>query len=285
MAQVGFIGLGAMGLPMTNRLVSAGHTVRGYDVSADRRDEFARIGGTPVESATAAADGAEIVILMLPHSGIVETIVDDLIEVLSSRTTLVDMSSSSPTSTRALAERLRDKGIPFIDAPVSGGVVGAREGRLTVMVGGDDAHIEGVREVLEPLGRLQLVGPIGAGHAVKALNNMLSATHMLATAEVIEVAKSFGLDPQRVVAAINTSSGRNWSSEFKWPKFVLPETFNSGFALSLMRKDIRIALELSSEVGRDAPLCSQVGELWDRAGDTLGTDADHTEIARWVQNT
>lgn len=283
MARVGFIGLGAMGLPMADRLISAGHRVQGYDVAAGARDALAVIGGTPVMSADATAEGASAIILMLPHSGIVESTVDELIDSVGAQTTVIDMSSSSPTSTRALAQRLRERGIPLVDAPVSGGVAGARAGRLTVMVGGDAGDVEVVRELLETFGRVEVVGPTGAGHAVKALNNMLSATHMLATAEVIEVAKSFGLDPTRVISAINTSSGKNWSSEYKWPKFVLPETYDSGFSLGLMRKDIHIAVDLSTEVGRKADLCAHVAQYWDDAGEALSADADHTDIARWVQ--
>jgi 3-hydroxyisobutyrate dehydrogenase len=127
------------------------------------------------------------------------------------------------------------------------------------------------------------VGSTGAGHALKALNNLLSATHLLASVEVLRVGRRFGLDPETMVAAINTSTGRSWSTEHKLPRFVIPERFDAGFALRLMNKDVQIALELAQATATSVPLADTAGALWQQASAALPADADHTEIARWVE--
>jgi 3-hydroxyisobutyrate dehydrogenase len=154
--------------------------------------------------------------------------------------------------------------VALIDAPVSGGVAGARKGTLTVMVGGDDGVVASVNDVLNVFGRVMHVGPIGSGHAVKALNNLMSATHLLVTCEAILAGQRFGLDPEAMLSVFNTSSGRSGSTENKMPNFILPETEQEG---------------VPCELGRDAV------ELWSEAAEALDPNADHTEIARWLTMT
>lgn len=283
-ATIAFIGLGNMGLPMVSRLTSAGFDVRGYDVSADARSRLSTVGATACDSAVVAVSGAQTVVLMLPNSAIVTAVVDDLLagDTLAPGTTIVDMSSSEPLATRALAETVRTRGFAFVDAPVSGGVTGARNGRLTIMVGGDAGDIDRVEAILRPLGTVIRCGEVGAGHTVKALNNLLSATHLWATSEAMEAGVAFGLDPEVMLSVFNRSSGRSGSSENKWPNFVLSGGYDSGFGLHLMLKDMKIALGLAESTGVMHEMASRAVSLWQSAADDTDARADHTQIAEWI---
>ncbi|GAA1010111.1 2-hydroxy-3-oxopropionate reductase [Acrocarpospora pleiomorpha] len=282
MTVVGFVGLGKMGLPMAARLVAAGYRVRAYDISRQTIPE----GIDVTEDVTAVAEGAEAVVLMLPDSDAVEAVLDGagLLAALAPGTVLIDMGSSQPLRTRALAARAAERAVRLVDAPVSGGVKGAVDGTLTIMTGGDQDDLDRVRPLLETLGgRVLRLGPVGAGHALKALNNLMSATHLLITAEALLAGQRFGLDPETMLAAVNGSSGRSGSTENKWPNFVLPGTFDSGFGLRLMLKDMRIAVELAEATGVAPRLGRACADLWSDAAEHLPPAADHTEIVRWLQ--
>lgn len=282
---VAFIGLGNMGLPMSTRLVDAGNTVIAFDASPSALVAAEAAGLQVADSAADAVRGAEVIVLMLPNSAIVTAVIEDLTasSALAAGAVIVDMSSSEPARTRALAEQLAESGTTLVDAPVSGGVTGAVAGTLTIMVGGADADIVGLMPLFEALGRPVHAGPVGAGHAVKALNNLLSATHLWATSEAIEAGRAFGLDPEVMLAIFNSSSGRSGSTENKWPRFIVPETYDSGFGLALMLKDMRIAAELAQQTGRPSRLGEQAVALWGEAADGLEPRADHTEVARWIR--
>ena len=283
-SAVGFVGLGRMGRPMAVRLTGAGYRVLGYDASQQAARDWARdIGGTAAASLTGTAAAA--VILMLPDSGVVTDVLvqGGLLAALRRGAVVVDMSSSDPRVTRELAGLAADYGVALVDAPVSGGVRGAQQGSLTAMVGGGAADVERVRGLLGVLARRVIyVGGTGAGHAVKALNNLMSATHLLATSEAMIAAAEFGLDIPTVLDAVNTSSGRSGSTDTKWPKFIETGTFDSGFGLRLMLKDMRIALGLAQSGAVPASLSAAAVDLWARAASDLPADADHTEIARWL---
>jgi 3-hydroxyisobutyrate dehydrogenase len=291
---VAFIGLGNMGQPMSGQLLEAGYQVRGFDLSETARDKFAAngSGAIAVRSAAEAAAGADVVILMLPDSGTVESVAADpaFLSALTANAgsagtsaIVIDMSSSEPERTRALARRLGERGVPLIDAPVSGGVKGAVAGKLAVMVGGSDQEVGRVDDVLGHFGRVFRAGPVGAGHAVKALNNLLSAVHLLASSEAILAGQRFGVDPAAMLAIVNASSGRSGSTENKWPNYILPETYDSGFSLKLMLKDARIAVELAGQVGLPSRVGERATELWAEAEQALPATADHTDIARWLR--
>jgi 3-hydroxyisobutyrate dehydrogenase-like beta-hydroxyacid dehydrogenase/alkylhydroperoxidase/carboxymuconolactone decarboxylase family protein YurZ len=289
---VGFVGLGNMGMPMAGRLLEAGYGVRGFDVSEPARAEFAARGGTAVTSAAEAAQDVNMVILMLPDSNVVEAVATDpsfvtalaLSPGTADAPVVVDMSSSEPERTRQLAAFLREHGARLIDAPVSGGVKGAVSGKLAVMVGGGDDEVHRVEAVLAHLGKIYRAGPVGAGHAVKALNNLMSATHLLVTSEAMLAGERFGLEPDVLLAIFNASSGRSGSTENKWPNFIVPETYNSGFGLRLMLKDMRIATGLAEQMQLPSRLGEQAAALWAKAADALPAAADHTEIARWLRD-
>lgn len=281
---VAFIGLGNMGTPMSARLVAAGYPVTGFDLSPAARDKLSEAGGTAVETAAEAAHDAAVVILMLPSSAVVEAVLAEpaVRAALAAGTIVIDMSSSDPISTRNLAEELAATGVMLIDAPVSGGVTGARNGTLTIMVGGDVDAVKQAVPLLAHLGSARRAGGVGSGHAIKAINNLLSATHLLATAEGIKAGEQFGLDPAVMVDMINTSSGRSGSTDNKYPNFILPGSYDSGFGLRLMLKDMKIATSLARQLGQPNALGEQAVALWERAAESLPASADHTEIARWA---
>jgi 3-hydroxyisobutyrate dehydrogenase len=303
--SVGFVGLGNMGIPMARRLVAAGYHVRGFDTSAEARANFAALanfaaigsagaedtgaagaGGITVADALASVgDGASAVILMLPDSDVVEHVLlsAGLLASLAPGATVIDMSSSDPARTRLLAAATAEAGVTLIDAPVSGGVAGARAGTLTVMVGGPSAAFETFRPMLGAIGsRVIHAGDVGAGHAVKALNNLMSAAHLLASSEALIAGRRFGLDPAIMLEIINGSSGRSASTEIKWPNYVLTEKYDAGFSMRLMVKDIRLALAIEHAAGVPAAASEVVVAAWEAALAELPPGADHTAIARWV---
>jgi 3-hydroxyisobutyrate dehydrogenase len=271
-----------MGVPMTRRLVAAGHEVRGYDTSAEARE---RVGEAAVESLADAAAGAEVVVLMLAASSVVRQVAldDGLLGSVEPGGMVVDMGSSDPTQTRELAAVAASRGIGYVDAPVSGAVVGAEAGTLTIMFGGSAEELARCGPLFDALGKKVVhAGPVGAGHALKALNNLLSATNFLITLEAVAAGKRFGLDPGVMVDAINDSTGRSWATEHKVPQFVTPRSYTSGFAMRLMVKDIKTARELAHATGAPFELGDASVALWEQAAEALPDEADHTEIAEWL---
>jgi 3-hydroxyisobutyrate dehydrogenase len=286
-AEIGFVGLGHMGEPMVGRLLGAGRSVVGFDLDAAAAPGLDAVDGFRRARELRDVAAASVVVLMLPSSDVVDAVLLDggLLAALAPGSTLVDMGSSVPSRTRALAERAAEAGIEMLDAPVSGGVAGAVEGRLAIMVGGPAATFDRVLPLFEILGaRVARSGDAGSGHAIKALNNLMSATHLLVSSEALLAARAFGLDLNVVLDLVNGSSGRSGSTEQKWPKFVLGETYDSGFAMALMVKDMKIALELEDELGVRDELGRRALELWSRAVEELPDGADHTEIVRWLES-
>lgn len=280
--RIGFIGLGMMGLPMSLNLLRAGYEVTGFDASEQALAAFAEKGGTAARSAKDAARSAQILITMLPNSTIVW---DALLGAggaasgLAPGSLVIDMSSSAPQRTVELGKVLAGQGVRLIDAPVSGLVVRATDGTLAIMVGGDKADIERARPVLSVMGRaITETGPLGSGHAMKALNNYVSASGFVAACEALIVGERFGLDRAVMVDVLNLSSGRNNSTETKIKPHVLSGAFQSGFALSLMAKDNRTAADLAEGLGLRADEIRASAELWEEAAEALGRGADHTEV-------
>lgn len=195
------------------------------------------------------------------------------------------MSSSEPLRTRALAARVADAGATLVDAPVSGGVAGARAATMSIMIGADAATAGRLEPLFALMGRPRRVGDVGAGHALKALNNLMSAAHLLASSEALLAGTRFGLDPEVMLEVVNGSSGRSNSTETKWPQHVVTGTFGSGFTAGLMAKDVRIALGLLDATGVEGGVAREVSERWEAAVALLGPDADHTEIVRYLERT
>ncbi|MFJ6653471.1 NAD(P)-dependent oxidoreductase [Microbacterium sp. NPDC091313] len=283
-ASLALVGLGNMGVPMARRWIEAGVSVQGFDPDPQAANRLADAGGTPCASAAEAASAASAIVLMLPNSVIVDAVIDELLaqDALQTGDLVIDMSSSQPLRSRANAERLAERGVNFVDAPVSGGVRGVVAGTLAIMAGGPESLVAEATPVLEVLGRVTRVGDIGAGHAAKALNNLVSAAHLWMTSEAVLVGREFGIEPETLVDVINASTGRSVSSEVKWPKFILPGTFDSGFGAALLAKDTRVAVDLRQSLGLPGLLDDTVATLWERAVAELPAGADHTEVARYI---
>jgi 3-hydroxyisobutyrate dehydrogenase len=283
-AAVTVIGLGNMGAPMAARLVGAGFAVTGFDVSEAARRKFESAGGRTAGTLAAAVAAADVVITLLPNGKIVREAMADARAHLKPTSILLDMSSSDPIGTRSLGEELIAAGLEFVDAPVSGGVKRAANGALAIMVGGAAATIDRIAAVLAAMGTsIFRTGALGSGHAMKALNNYVSAAGLIAAVEALRVGQSFGLDPGVMTDILNVSSGRNNTTELKLKQFIISENFDAGFPLRLMAKDVRTADDMAHALGIATPLADQCAELWDAAARALGEKADHTEIIRFLE--
>lgn len=279
---VGFIGLGTMGWRMARNLVRAGLRVIVSDRDATRRDTFAdeyacRSAATPSDFA-----GVDYVVTMLPTGQIVRRALLEqdggVAGGLRDGCVVIDMSSSDPTGTRELGDELAGRGLGVVDAPVSGGAAKAETGELSVMLGGDDsATIERAAGVVDALAaRIFRTGPLGSGHALKALNNYVAAAGFTAAAEALLVGRKFGLDPNVLVDVLNTSTGRNFSTEYTFQEHVLPGSFATGFSLGLMAKDVGLAADLAGAMETPAPLCRAVQERLGEALTELDGASDHS---------
>ena len=280
---VAFVGLGMMGRPMAGHLVRAGFTLRVADASAAMLDAFCKEHPAAARCASAAeaARGADIVLTMLPTGAIVREVA--LAAGLQKGQLLLDMSSSAPVGTRELGAQLAARGVAMVDAPVSGGVAKAKTAKLAIIAGGSAGDVERARPVLEKLGAAIIhAGPLGSGHAMKALNNYVSAAGLAAAAEALLVARAFGLDPAVMTDVLNASTGRNNATENKLKQHILSGTFAAGFAMGLMVKDISTALDLARELKVPVPLAEECVSLWSDASKSL-PGADHTAIFSFLE--
>lgn len=284
MIAIGFIGLGRMGAPMAARLAAAGHALTVCDVDAGAVERFiAEHSGKAAGTPRAAAEGADAVITMLPSSAIVAEVLrgpEGVLAGLKRGAVLIEMSSGVPSVTRALEAEVVAAGGSLVDAPVSGGVARAVTGELAIMVGGAAGPVDAAEPVLKAMGNQVLrTGAVGTAHAMKALNNLVSAAGFLVSVEALLIGKRFGLDPAVMVDVLNASTGVNNSTQKKLKPFVLSRRFDSGFALDLMVKDLGIALGLADDGHVIAPLAAMTRNLWAEAlADGVG--ADHTDAAR-----
>jgi 3-hydroxyisobutyrate dehydrogenase len=286
--ELGFVGLGNMGEPMCRRLLENGYKVSVYDANPQTVSRLGDMPAEPAQNLKALASSAEVVLLSLPGSDVVEEVVlgeGGLAGELSSGKVLVDTSSSRPSSTRDLAKKLAESGAEMLDAPVSGGVLRAEEGKLAVMVGGREEVFERCREVLESFGeKIFHVGDHGAGHLVKSLNNLLSATTLASAAEAVILAEKAGVAPETLLEVINAGNGRSYSTEVKFPNFILNRSFDDGFALGLMVKDLKIALETAAEMGHPMFSGSSISQLWQAASARGYGPEGHTSIYAFLEN-
>ncbi|MEN5083685.1 NAD(P)-dependent oxidoreductase [Bosea sp. TWI1241] len=280
--SVAFIGIGNMGWPMAANLLRAGFSVTVCDAVAGRAEAFvAAQGGVAASNAAAAVAGAEAVVTILPTSAEVEAVLAEIAPVLAPGTLLIEMSSGSPLVTRRLAEELAARQVAMVDAPVSGGVPRARTGELAIMAGGEQAALDRAEPVLKAMSTtIHRVGTVGAGQAMKALNNLVSAGGFLIGIEALLIGQRFGLDPALMVDVLNASTGMNNATQKKFGPYVLSRAFDSGFGLDLMAKDLGIALEVGRGTGTVTPFAALLREMASSAVNLLGPGQDHTAFAR-----
>jgi 3-hydroxyisobutyrate dehydrogenase len=272
--KVGFIGLGLMGGLMSANVAKAGFSLQSFDLNGRGNRATAR----------AAAEGAEILITMVPDGKAVRAAVLAALPGLSAGAIVIDMSSSDPATTRALGALLKKQGVRMLDAPVSGAIGKAKDGTLALMVGGDAAVLEEARPVLAAMGtELFHTGALGSGHATKALNNYLGAAGTIAGMEALLVAEKYGLDPKTLIDVINASTGKNSTTERKIPQQVFTKAFASGFKAALMTKDVGIALDIARSAGVPTPYLRRTLKIWRDAVSRLPEGADHTEIYHYLK--
>jgi 3-hydroxyisobutyrate dehydrogenase len=285
--DVSFLGLGAIGTPMASHLARRGPLLV-WNRTATRardfaRDHGARAAATPRE----AAAGAEVVITCLPTSREVQSLLqgpDGLLAGLRRGALLIDCTSGDPATSRGIAERLARQGVAFADAPVSGGTSGAEAGTLTVMVGGSRETFNRALPVLSAFGkRVEHMGPVGTGHAMKAVNNALLAVNILALGEGLSALVKAGVPARTAVEVLNASSGRSFVSETLIPERVLTGRWPRTFRLALLDKDVGIARTFLKDAGVQGPVLDLAGELLSQTRAALGEAADHVEAIRVIE--
>jgi 3-hydroxyisobutyrate dehydrogenase len=285
---IGFIGLGMMGSRMVQHLKGAGELVL-FDADGAAAQRIAAEVGGKVANDLSDFASADVVILMLPSSGVIDQVVcgsgqtPGLLSFMSANSVIVDMSSATPANSIANAKVAAEKGVAYVDAPVSGGPAGAQAGSLAIMAGCEAAHFEALKPLFDRMGaNVVHVGDVGSGHAVKALNNLLAATILAATGEVFAAGEKFGLDPAIMQKVVSASSGGSYMSSVTWPKAVLSKTWDFGFSLALMNKDVGIGMSIVKDAGLAAPICHTSAKLW-QADFDQGHGAE--DMTRLVQRT
>jgi 3-hydroxyisobutyrate dehydrogenase-like beta-hydroxyacid dehydrogenase len=281
---LGFIGLGAMGGPMARRLLDAGYRVLVHDIDAAAVDALADAGAQPRPHARSVADAAEKVLVSLPSPAVVEAVARELAGAAAMRR-YVDLSTSGPPAAAAVAALLAGHGVGCVDAPVSGGVAGARSGGLTIMAAGAASDVAAVRPLLEVLGAtVFVVGDTpGQGQSVKVINNLMSACSIAITSEAAALGVKAGLDPATLLEVISASSGSNAAAAVKFPRYVLTRTFHQGFRLNLMAKDVRLCLAEARRLGVPMLLGATVEQLWSLGEASFADDADFMEIVQMFE--
>ena len=290
MARIGFIGLGNMGGGMAANLAKAGHDVHAFDLSAEALDRAKAAGCLPVDSAAAAAQGAETVVTMLPAGKHVEQVyTDSIFGVADTGAILLDCSTIDVDTARRVADAAIAKGLAAVDAPVSGGIAAATGGTLTFMVGGSDAAFARAEPLLAAMGKAVIhAGGNGAGQAAKICNNMLLGATMVATCEALLLAKKLGLDPQTFYDIASVSSGSCWSLNNYaplpgvGPKTPADNDYQGGFASGLMLKDLRLAMAAAASANAETPMGARAAELYTQFADAGNAGVDFSGIIRML---
>ena len=278
--QIGFIGIGKMGAPMALRLAGAGHDVRIHDASQAAMAPLGDADGITIAPTLAdAATGSEIVVTMLPDGKIVRGVAEQLATMMPDNAILVDMSTSYPLETTDLRDALPDR-LGLVDAPVSGGVWRAELGTLTIIAGGETNMLDRVAPALSAMGDVVRCGGLGAGHAMKLLNNYLSASGLAAASEAVLIGRRFGLDPDLMADVFNASTGMNNATKVKLKQHVNNSKFGTGFTMGLMAKDLTLGRALAADLGVPAEGLVAMQALFAQAVDDLGADADHSAIIK-----
>jgi len=293
MARIGFIGLGNMGLPMAKNLLKAGHTVRGFDVSAAQAAALAEAGGHAAGGVKAAAGGVEVVITMLPAGQHVRDVYlgpDGVLAAASPRTLLIDSSTIDVETAREVAGAAATSGFEMLDAPVSGGVGGAQAGTLTFMVGGSDSAFAHAKPILDQMGKTIVhAGGAGNGQAAKICNNMILGVSMIAVSEAFVLAERLGLDAQKLFDIASKSSGQCWSMTSYCPvPGPVPTSpanrdYQAGFTAAMMLKDLKLAQAAASAAGANTALGADAAKIYGQYVDGGEAARDFSGIIRMIR--
>lgn len=284
---IGFIGVGVMGNPIAKHLVAKGHEVIVYDRSSQAVGAMVEAGAKSAASTREVCDRAPIVFTSLPSPAVFTEVMLGEGGITGGKAVkvVVDLSTVGSRATKGAAAGLREKGIALVDAPVSGGAAGAKAGTLAVMVAGPEQAVAQVKDLLETFGKVFMVGPeAGQAQLLKLLNNMLSSTAFAITSEAFVAGVRGGLDPQVMMAAINAGSGRSGASQDKFMKQVLPRSFDFGFPVGSVCKDIGLAVEECEALGVPMWIGNTVRQLWNFAGRQDGMQRDMTELVKSIED-
>ncbi|MGH9458863.1 MAG: NAD(P)-dependent oxidoreductase [Thermoanaerobaculia bacterium] len=280
--KIAFIGLGAMGYPMARHLASA-HEVIVWNRTAPVAEKHAKEHGTRAAADLSECAAADVIITILPTSREVDAIATRLEPKLKNGTLWIDCTSGDPAAGRATAERLKARGVEYVDAPVTGAVVGAENATLTVMIGGSDEGFRRAEEVMRLCGKKIIhVGATGSGHAIKALTNSIMGATVLITAECLMLAKKFGIDPKTALEVTNAGSGRSNASENLLPMRLVEGKWPLVFKLALHDKDIRTAAAMAHDEHASTPMLALTSQIFTAALHELGDQADYIEVAKFV---
>jgi len=289
--RIGFIGLGIMGSPMAGHLAAAGYGLTVFDANAATTQAVAdRLGPEVVAAASPSqvAAASDIVMTMLPNGRVVREVAlgaDGLKAGFRAGALLLDTSSSEPWLTKETAEELRKVGVGMVDAPVSGAQWGAEAAELVFMVGGAEQDVARILPLLEIMGRKTFhLGPVSAGHAMKCINNSITATTLTATTEGLVAGQRYGLDAATMVDVLNESTGGSWVARTHFHKRIFSRAFDDPFKLELMLKDVGIQIDLAKQLGIPVPLAALTEQLWQMANHAAGAGASISEFVRWVEN-
>ncbi|MBV9492940.1 MAG: NAD(P)-dependent oxidoreductase [Acidobacteria bacterium] len=280
--KIGFIGLGAMGFPMARHLAKT-HDVTVWNRTREKAERHVREHGTKLAEQLADVADNEVIITMLPTSREVDEIVDELWPHLRTGTLWIDATSGDPNVSRVTAKRLAEKNVAFVDAPVTGAVVGAENATLTIMMGGSAQNVEKAKEILKGNGKTLIhVGDVGAGHAIKVLTNSIMGATVWITSECLLLAKQLGIDIKTALEVTNAGSGRSNASENLLPMRLRDGQWPLVFKLAHHDKDIRIATALAHQQHASTPLLALTSQLFSAALHELGDQADYIEVAKIV---
>ena len=281
--DIGFIGLGKMGFPMARRLIEAKHQLIVFDQRKDAVDKLVALGAQAASSPKDVADRAETVLASLPSLQASLEVATGVIEGKRARR-FVDLSTVGSHMAVRIHDLLAKRNIVQLDSPVSGGVGGAEKGTLAVMVSGPRTDFEAVKSALDVIGRVFFIGEKpGSAQTMKLANNLLSATAVVATSEAVVMGVKSGLDPNVMIDVINAGSGMNTASREKFPRSILPRTFDFGFATGLMVKDVRLCLEEAKALGLSMEVAEAVGRLWETVIREMGPESDFTSAIKPIE--
>jgi len=283
-ALLGFVGVGRMGGPMASRLLDAGHSLVIFDTNAAVMKPLADRGATIASSPAEVASKAEVVFLSLPTPPVLQAVAIDGVLTGTAVKTMIDLSTTGPSVAKVVAKAAAEKGVAWVDSPVSGGITGATKGTLAVMVSCEKAVFEQVDPLLKTFGKTFHVGEKpGLAQIAKLANNLLAASAIVLTSEAVVMGVKAGLDAKVLIDIINAGSGRNSASQDKFPKAILPRTFDFGFATGLSYKDVRLCLEESEALGVPMVAGAAVRQMLAITNAKFGPDSDFTCIAKVVE--
>ena len=280
--KIGLIGCGNMGGAMAVHLAASAHAPLCFDPDPESMARVAAGGCQVAATQLEVAAACDLIILSLPRADIVRGVMEAITPHVAPGSVVIDTSTSEPGTTRDMNRLAKENGFSFVDAPVSGGPAAAGTGTMTMLIGGDDDAVLTAQPVLDLLGsRIVRVGPSGSGHAAKIANNLLCAANLVLVSEMVRLGVAAGVKPEDLLDGINAGSGRSGVSEVNFPRWILDESFDSGFTMGLMRKDVKLAIDLAAEQGMRLPASEAIADIWNRSRSEIADDADFNCITKY----